>query len=131
MKIIKKLMALGVVVFVAASAQGGFAQEMKIGVAAQAPQADARISEVAARAPYFLIFDGQGGLLMTLENPDTSVVGGAGQKAADLLHAHGVTIFVAGRVGGRMQNALAMYSIVIHEKTGVAHEAVHALIMER
>ncbi len=106
-------------------------QEMKIGVAVQAPQEDALISPVAARAPYFLIFDGQGVLLEALANVAARAKGGAGQEAAELLHGLGVRVFVAGRVGGRMRAALESHTIAIHEKTGVAHETVRTIISER
>lgn len=126
----KTMIMLWVVLFcgLAGTALG---QEMKIGVAAQAPQADALISPVAARAPYFLIFDGQGLLLETLVNEAVSAKGGAGQEAAELLHGRGVRLFVAGRVGGRMRGALESHNIAIHEKTGVAHETVRTIISER
>ncbi len=107
------------------------AQDMKIAVAANAPESMAPISEVAARAPYFLFFDGQGNLLETMANPGADRSSGAGSSTADLLHEKKVTVFVAGRVGERMKNALKWYHIEIIEQTGVAHDMVRSFIKKQ
>lgn len=127
MKIIKKLMALVVVVFITVCGQSGFAQEVKIGVAAQAPQADAQISEVAARAPYFVIFDGQGNLLETVANPYQQAGGGAGPQVVEFLAAKGVKIVIAGEFGAKMAAAMQANGMTARRATGMsAADAVKA-----
>lgn len=103
-------------------------QDMKIGVAARGPEAGAAISTVAARAPYYLFFDGQGNFLEAIQNPSAGSVGGAGRESAELLHKKRVTLFVAGRVGGKMKMALKGYKIEINEQTGVVHDVVKSII---
>ena len=105
-----------------------FGQDMKIGVAAMGPETTAQISEVAGRAPYFLFFDSHANLLEAMENPALGASGGAGRDTADLLNKKKVSVFVAGRVGTKMKNALNYYKIDIQEQTGVANEVVQSII---
>ena len=51
---------------------------MKIAIAATSPQTDARVSNHAARAPCYLLFDEKGKPLEVLSNPFLHVDRGAG-----------------------------------------------------
>ena len=54
------------------------AEQEKIAVAAEGKTAAAKVSGVAARAPYFLIFDESGKLPEAVDNPYKTAKGGAG-----------------------------------------------------
>lgn len=125
----KGLMCL-FVVLITGFASMSMAQEGKIGVAARGPEKSAAISEVAARAPYFLIFDEQGNFQEAIKNPSIGSAGGAGRDTADLLTKKKVTLFVAGRIGGKMKMALKDYKIESSEQTGVAHDVVTSIIQK-
>ena len=124
----KKILVFLFFILISGAAGVCIAQDMKIGVATNGPEAGATISEVAGRAPYFLFFDGQGNLLEAMKNPSRGSAGGAGRDTAELMNKKKVTLFVAGRVGERMKNALIGYKIEIIEQTGVAHDVVTSII---
>ncbi len=102
-----------------------------IAVAANTPEAGATISKKAARATYFLFFDGRGNFLGAEENLSSGASGGAGPKAAAFLSGKGVTLVVAGEFGTKMEQALSSYKIKHISQTGVAHEVVQAITKEK
>ena len=102
-----------------------------IAVAASSQGDGAMISDKAARAAYFLYFDGSGNYLEAEENPFADAPGGAGPKVASFLYAKGVTFVVAGEFGTKMERALNSYSIKYVMRTGDTHEIVQALIEEK
>jgi len=67
---------------------------MKISVASKGKDEESFLSEVSARAPYFLIFE-NGKLVESIKNPFT-VGGGAGYSAAHLMSEKGVELIVSG-----------------------------------
>jgi len=100
------------------------ADEIRIAVAATGQAKDAAISQQAGKAPFFLIFDGRGNLLETIENPARDQSRGAGPSAALLLADKGVTLIIAGNFGRKMKQALKEFHIQYVEKTGIANKAV-------
>ncbi len=99
-----------------------------IAVAADGPVPEGSVSEKAGRAAYFLFFDGRGNFLDSEKNPFADVPGGAGSKVAVFLSGKGVDLVVAGAFGAKMEGALSSYKIKYIKHTGVAHEAVQAVI---
>lgn len=80
-----------------------FAQSMeKIAIAADGKTTAAKVSNVAARSPYYLIFDGSGKLLEALENPYQAAKSGAAASVLSLLAKKGVTLIIAGDFGDNM-----------------------------
>ena len=127
----KQLVGLLVVLFILVSFSAfALARDMKIGVAAHQPDQQAAISEVAGRAGYLLFFDKEGNFLEAIKNPSVTKAGGAGRDTADLLKKNEVTLFVAGRVGERMKNALQRHQIEYFEKKGVADEVVKSILQD-
>ena len=124
----KKGLIFLIVILIGRFATLSMAQESKIGVAASGPEKSAAISGVAARAPYFLFFDVQGKFLEAIKNPSVQSAGGASGATADLLRKKKVTLFVAGRFGGKMKMILKDYNIEISEQTGVVHDVVTSII---
>jgi predicted Fe-Mo cluster-binding NifX family protein len=118
-------------IFLVLSAVIGFstmagARPELIAVAAEGPSADAAISDVAARAPYFLIFRGDGSLVEAHVNP-VAADRGAGPLLAAWLSKHQVRILIAGRFGPKLTRALDAHAIQGLTMTGSVSEAIAAL----
>ena len=99
-----------------------------IAVASDSHESTGSISTVAARAPYFLVFDQDGNLLETIANPHTDAPGGAGPSTAIFLADKQVNIVIAGRFGTKMSNALKAANIKYVEKQGIILEVVKGVI---
>ncbi len=88
----------------------------KIAVASSGNLPESPISDLAARAPYILIFDENLELLEVFSNPFAMGGGGAGMSVAKIMHDKGVTDFVATKVGPNFEGALSTYGIRLHIK---------------
>ncbi len=88
---------------------------------------DANISQVAARAPYFVFFDTHGNFIEAVQNPAKDKSGGAGSAAAEFLAERGVKTVVAESFGSKMAQALSENHIEYFEKKGVAHVVVQTM----
>lgn len=102
----------------------GAAAKERIGVAAEGETGEAKVSAVAARAPYLLIFDRSGKLLETVDNPYKTAKGGAGTSGVPFLAQKGVTIVVTGELGEKMIQAMKEKGIKYLEFKGNAEEAL-------
>jgi predicted Fe-Mo cluster-binding NifX family protein len=67
---------------------------MKVAVASKGGSDDSFLSDVSARAPFFLIFEGEK-LVEVIKNP-FMIGGGAGYSVAHLMGEKGVDVFVSG-----------------------------------
>ena len=111
-------------VFVFAQSQ----QDRIIAVATFENTESSQISDKAARAPYYLVFEKSGKLLEIITNPFRDAARGAGPKLADLLAEKNVTVVVAGAFGHKMAKALEAKGIKRHETTGIVKKAVEKLL---
>ena len=107
------------------------ADTLKIAVAADSNEKTATISEMAARASFFLFFDANGKLLEAVENPLKDLSGGVGPRAAEFLAGKGTTLLISENVGDKMKEALADYQIETLEKKGVVHDVVQEWLKNR
>jgi len=96
----------------------------KIAVASTGETTAASVSNLAARSPYYLIFDGTGRLIEVIANPYKDAARGAGPSAANFLAAKGVTIVIAESFGIKMINVLKNKHIRYVEFEGRVNEAV-------
>jgi len=87
-----------------------------------------QISDKAARAPYYLVFDKSGKLLEIISNPFCNDTRGAGPKVADLLAEKNVTVVVAGDFGYKMKSALDEKGINHREASGIVKNVVEKLL---
>ena len=78
----------------------------KIAVASDGKTTAAKVSGVAARSPYFLLFDRDGQMLEILDNPYKSARRKAGTQIVPFLAQQGVTFVVAGEFGQNMIQAM-------------------------
>ena len=98
--------------------------QLLIAVAGEAPEATSQISKVAARSPYFLLFDEQNNLVKAVENPASGASGGAGPSAAAFLVEQKVSLIIAGQFGNKMEAALKSSKIETVQRQGLVIDAV-------
>ncbi len=103
-------------------------QTQIIAVATFEKTESSQISDKAARAHYYLVFDKSGKLREIISNPFRDAAGGAGPKMADLLAEKNVTVVVAGAFGYKMAKALEAKRIKHHEASGIVKNVVEDLI---
>ena len=103
----------------------------KIAVAAVADSANSEISTISGRAPYYLIFDGNGVFLKSIKNPAQSRGRRASSGVADLLVKESCKIVIAGKFGDKMKGQLEANKIEYYERKDIAREAVQKLILFR
>jgi predicted Fe-Mo cluster-binding NifX family protein len=104
------------------------AEQGKIAVAAEGKTAAAKVSGVAARAPYFLIFDGSGKLLEAVDNPYKTAKGGAGTSVVPFLAQKGARTVVAGEFGENMIQGMKGKGMRYLEFKGSAEEALKKVL---
>jgi len=95
-----------------------------VAVAAEGKTASDQVSGVAARAPFFLIFDGDGKLLEAVDNPYKEANRGAGASVVTFLAQKGVTFVVAEKFGRNMIRAMKDKGIGHLEFKGSAEAAL-------
>lgn len=103
----------------------------KIAVGAEGETPEAAVSEVAARSPYFLIFDGTGTLLEAVPNPYQDAKGGASSSVVPFLSRKEVTFLVAGDFGEKIIPAMKDENMDYLEFHGTAGEALKKALETR
>lgn len=106
----------------------GELEKMKIAVAASSKTAKASVSNMAAKCPYYLIFNNKGELIEVIDNPYRDASGGAGPSAANFLAQRGVTIVIAGNFGSKMIDALRNSDKTHFEFKGRVDDAVKRVL---
>jgi predicted Fe-Mo cluster-binding NifX family protein len=125
-----KKMGLLVLVFFATSF--AYAQDQgKIAVASKGRTPTAEVSGVAARSPYFLIFDRSGTLLEAADNPHKTARRGAGASVVRFLAEKGVSVVVAGKFGQRMVRTMKERNMEYMAFQGNAEGAVRKVLEPR
>ena len=100
----------------------------RIAIAAIGDSVTSEISKVAGRAPFFLLFDGDGVFLKSIKNPSMNRRGGASSRVVDLLIKESVKTVIAGKFGDKMKNSLETNKIEYHEHAGIAKKTVETFI---
>jgi len=103
----------------------------RIAIAAVGDSASSEISERAGRAPYYLVFDGNGEFIKSIKNPSQKRGRGASSGVVDLLVKESVKTVVAGNFGNKMKKLLNTNEIEFHQHTGIAIEVVDELIKKQ
>ena len=111
-----------------AMVNAGELENIKIAVAANGKSAQASVSNMAAKCPYYLIFNNKGELIEVVDNPYSNASGGAGPLAANFLAQRGITTVIAGNFGSKMVNTLENKSITHFEFKGIAENAVKKVL---
>jgi len=103
-------------------------EKMKIAVAASSKTAKASVSNMAAKCPYYLIFNNKGELIEVIDNPYRDASGGAGPSAANFLAQRDIDIIVAGSFGSKMIDALKNKGIIHFEFKDRVDDAVKRVL---
>ncbi len=106
----------------------GELENIKIAVAANGKSAQASVSDMAAKCPYYLIFNNKVELIEVVDNPYRDASRGAGPLAANFLAQRGITTVIAGNFGSKMVNTLENKSITLFEFKGIADNAVKKVL---
>lgn len=99
-----------------------------VAVASAGKTATDQVGNMAARSPFFLLFNARGELVEVLENPYRDSGGGAGPLVAELLAKKGVATLVAGNFGINIKASLDEKDIKYFQFQGQAGEAVRDTI---
>jgi len=99
-----------------------------VAVASPGKTATDMVGSIAARSPFFLVFNTNGDLVEVLENPYRDSGGGAGPLVAELMAKNGITTMVAGDFGMNIKASLDEKGIKYLEFQGQAGEAVKDMI---
>jgi len=127
-----KKMQLSILISILLMTGLGYAADKgKIAVAAEGKAITSGVSGVAARCPYFLIFDGDGVLLEAIDNPYKAAKGGAGSAVVPFLAQKGVTFIVAGEFGRNMAQSMKAKGIESLEFHGSAEAAIKKVLEVR
>lgn len=78
----------------------------KLAVAAEGSDVNSSISSRAARASFYLIFEKNGRMIMSIQNTAAEESSGVNSKAVKLLEKYGVGTLVAGDFGGKILDAM-------------------------
>jgi len=103
-------------------------ENIGISVAANGKSAQESVSNMAAKCPYYHIFNNKGELIEVVDNPYRDANGGAGPLAANFLSQRGITSVIARNFGSKMVNTLDNKSITHFEHKGVADNAEKKII---
>ena len=109
----------------------GFAAEVgktKIAVVSNGKTVTSEVSPVAARGPYFLIYDCNGKFIEVLGNPHKNVQGGASSQVVEYLSDKNVSTIIAGTFGNKMIAAMEAKRIRYLTFKGIAAEAVKKVV---
>lgn len=99
-----------------------------IAVAAAEGSAASGISMIAGKAPYYLIFDHNGGFVKSIRNPGHRSGHNSSSEVVDLLLKESCTIVIAGKFGDKLQNRLKANNIEYYERSGMAKNVVRQFV---
>ncbi len=103
----------------------------KIAIAAVGDSVDSEISKVAARAPYFLLFNEKGNFVKAIKNLARYRRGGTSSVVVALLKKESVKTIIAGRFGDKMKTQLRANKIEYFESVGVAKNIVETFVKDK
>jgi len=120
--------SLAIIFFCPVMVNAAELENIGIAVAANGKSAQASVSNMAAKCPYYLIFNNKGELIEVVDKPYRDASGGAGPLAANFLSQKGVTHVIAGNFGSKIVNTLENKSIAHFELKGIADNAVKIVL---
>jgi len=110
---------------------GDLRSSSRIAIAAVGDNVTSEISEVAGRAPYYLIFDRNGVFLKSLKNPSQNQRGGASSEVVAILIKESVKTVIAGKFGDKMTKQLEVNKIEYHEHAGIAKDILEIITQNK
>ena len=101
---------------------------MKIAVAALTDTPSTRVSSNPARAPYFLLFNEQGGFVEVVRNPFRWGGGTKGYGIGSILRDNMVDTLIAGKFRKELQDTLRDYGLTLMEGEGTIRKSIEDLL---
>ena len=86
------------------------------------------VGNIAARSPYFLLFNNRGELIEVIENPHKNIGGGAGPLVAELMAEKGVKTVIAGNFGINIKASFEEKGVGYLAFSGTVDEAVKCIV---
>jgi predicted Fe-Mo cluster-binding NifX family protein len=131
MKMKRMTFIVGLCLVIATSATIFGADRSRIAVASDGNTPASAVSPVAARSPYFLIFDGKGAFVEALINPHKNAGGGAGSLVVDFLAGKGAATIIAGAFGDKMIVAMKAKGMAYVVFKGIAGDAASQVVKRK
>ena len=103
-------------------------ENMKIAVAADSKSTKASVSNIAAKCPYYHIFNNKGKLIEVVDNPYKDASRNAGPSAANFLAQRGIDTIVAESFGSKMIDVLRNNGQTHFEYKGPVDDAVKRVL---
>ncbi len=128
MKKVTLFLSLSVLLILSVCTCAAEKESVKIAVASTGKTTTDAVSNLAARCPYYLVFDGMGNLIEAILNPYRDTARGAGPSAANFLAEKSITIVVSENIGIKMINALKGKCINHFEFRGRVEQAVKKVL---
>jgi len=100
---------------------------MKIAIASTGKDIKSTISDVAGRAPYYLIFE-DSKLIESIDNPFSFGSGGAGFAVAKMLADKKIEVVIAGKFGPKMAAAMEERGLDSREMEGVVEDVIKTIL---
>ena len=97
-------------------------------IASNSPSVESQVSNQAARAPHYLLFDDVGNILEASVNPVSDAAGHAAPQAVEFLAGKGVSGLVAASFGHKMLSELAARGIDQFEAQGPVEAAIRTYL---
>jgi predicted Fe-Mo cluster-binding NifX family protein len=103
---------------------------VRVAVSASTGTLDGEVDPRFGRARFFLVVDGEGGLVEVIDNHGSDdLPHGAGVAAVEKMVRHGVTAVLTGRVGPQAEQGLRAAGIAVHIGiSGRCRDAVAAFL---
>lgn len=98
-----------------------------IAIAAVGDNVNSEISMIAGKAPYYLIFDGNGVLLKSIKNPGQNSSRNSSSIVIDLLLKESCKTVIAGKFGEKLKKRLKANNIVYYEREGIVKTVIQTL----
>jgi predicted Fe-Mo cluster-binding NifX family protein len=98
---------------------------MKIAIGSTGKDISSNISDIAGRAPYYLIFEDKK-LIETIDNPFSFGGGGAGLSTAKMLADKNIDLVIAGRFGPKMISAMEEKNMKYRAMEGTVQDALNS-----
>jgi predicted Fe-Mo cluster-binding NifX family protein len=118
-------------VFSHISAMDNSNSSYRIAIAVTGDSVTSELSNRAGRAPYYLVFDGNGVFLKSLVNPSRSQGRRASLGVLGLLKKESVKTVIAGRIGAKMKKSLELNNIEYFERSGIAEEILETILKNK
>jgi predicted Fe-Mo cluster-binding NifX family protein len=125
----KRVISIILALFLMLSGLAFAGEKVKIAVAANDKTPGASVNKQAGPSPFFLLFDDNGTLVETIDNPYKEGEGGI--TVTDFLAGKGVTVVVAQEFGDRIVRIMREKGIRAIAFKGSAEEAVKKVLQSK